>query len=146
VHLSETVAAAGGRHEYSDRNILIRSHADLPFIRAKVSGGRTIGVGRGVTQDSYSARCYANSQIILSRLSRVSTHITRVYSVCVCVCVCVCLSFSRTQYPSYIYIILYYAYITVFILYYHGRGKRSIVLVPRSFAAVVNGRSAQKRL
>jgi len=105
---SEAVAAAGGWHEYSDRNILIRSHADLAFIRAKVSGGSTVGGGRGVTQDS----CCTTVRAVLckqpnntfSPLASRDAHNKRVFCTSVCVCVCVCVSFSKTQYPSYIYI------------------------------------------
>jgi len=76
------------------------------------------------------ARCYANSQVILSS----AAHNTRVYTV-FCVCVCVCHSVEHNIRR------VYYTYTTV-LLYYYGRGKRSIVLVLSSFAAVINGRSA----
>jgi len=127
-------AAAGGWHEYSDRSILIRSHADLAFIQAKVSGGSTIGGGRGVTQDYCSTTVHAvlckQPNNTFSRLASRDAHNTHVFCVCVSVCVCACVCHSVEHNIYYIMRILRYYYTTMVVvsgpLYsYHRRSRPS---------------------
>lgn len=110
---SEAAAAAGGWHEYSDRNILIRSHADLAYIRAKVSGG---AVYRRTTRSR--AALLQHDRVLCKQPSNTFSQRTIQH-------VCACHSVEHNiRRISYITVLMYY------IMVYHGRGKRSIVLVP----------------